>query len=93
VVRKLTAPHFGNEVLAAVASGLPETKEAADFVVMQLAALLRKKLVAIPKTFAPAKLIHEAVCTDPNFLPDAHGNAIVRQSQISEIIWETGELP
>ena len=35
LVRKLFAPHFRHEPLAAVGSRLPQAKEAADFVVMQ----------------------------------------------------------
>lgn len=35
LIWKLSGPHFGDEVLAAVAGGLPEAEESADFVVME----------------------------------------------------------
>lgn len=41
LVRKLSGPHFRDEVLAAVAGGLPEAEESADFVVMQQAIVAR----------------------------------------------------
>ncbi len=41
LIRKLSGPHFGDEILAAVAGGLPKAEEAADFVVMQQTVVTR----------------------------------------------------
>ena len=41
LIRKLSGPHFGDEVLAAVAGGLPQAEQAADFVVMQQTVVTR----------------------------------------------------
>lgn len=65
LVRKLTAPHFGDEVLAAVTGGLPEAEEAADFVVMQQAVvprfdLHRPRLVGAEQVLVDAVEIRRA---------------------------------
>ena len=65
LVRKLSAPHFGDESLAAVAGGLPQAEEAADFVVMEQTVVSRfdlywPRLVGTEQVFLNAVKVRRA---------------------------------